>query len=383
MTAMPEMVALLNGFGGLASMLVGMAEYYYMLSGRATGGGPFLFAARMIAPLLAILIGGVTFSGSMVAYLKLAGWISARARPFPARNIINGLILLLVAASACAAIFCPGAGYLAFTIGGWALLLGVTGVLPIGGGDMPVIIAMLNSFSGLAASAAGFLIMNSLLVVAGCLVGTSGLILTVIMCKSMNRSLVSILFRGAGGRRYVEAHYGEPIALSVEDAYFILEAARDVVIVPGYGMAVAQAQHAAMELSQVLEENGAAVRFAIHPVAGRMPGHMNVLLAEANVDYDKLVEMQTINKTIQNTDVAIVVGANDVVNTSATDEPGSPIYGMPIINVHLARTVIVLKRGEGSGFSGVPNKLFSLPNVRMLYGDARKTLAELVASFKH
>jgi NAD(P) transhydrogenase subunit beta len=286
--------------------------------------------------------------------------------------------------SICAVIFGYETGYAMPIAAILALLLGLTGLLPVGGSDMPVVISTLNSFSGLAASAAGFIISNSVLVVAGCLVGTSGMILTVIMCKSMNRSLVNILFGGYGKKREgEEVNYAEPVAISVEDTYFMLEAARDVVIVPGYGMAVAQAQHAAKELSQILEANGATVRFAIHPVAGRMPGHMNVLLAEANVDYDKLVEMDVINGTIQNADVAVVIGANDVVNTSAADEPGSPIYGMPIINVHLARSVIVLKRGKGAGFSGLRNKLFSLPNVRMLYGDARKTLAELTASFKN
>jgi NAD(P) transhydrogenase subunit beta len=375
MTAMPEMVALLNGFGGLASLLVGIAEYYFSPGQVAVH--------RSLAVICAVFIGGVTFSGSMVAYLKLAGRIASRARVFPGHNALNGLILALSAAGTCAAIFGFRADFAVFAVASLALLLGITGLIPIGGGDMPVVISTLNSFSGLAASAAGFIIANSVLVVAGCLVGTSGLILTVIMCKAMNRSLANILFSGYGGQKRAEnVHYAEPVAISVDDAYFILEAARDVAIIPGYGMAVAQAQHAVKELSQILEDNGATVRFAIHPVAGRMPGHMNVLLAEANVDYDKLVDMDTINGTIQNADVAIVIGANDVVNTSAADEPGSPIYGMPLVNAHLARSVIVLKRGDGAGFSGLQNKLFSLPNVRMLYGDARQTLSGLIASFK-
>lgn len=391
MTAMPEMVAMLNGFGGLASLLVGVSEYInvihfgwvnYLTSSNASS--IYLIILSIIS---AIFIGGITFSGSMVAYLKLSGKISPRAFLFKWQNFINLGICLLVISYTIFNIISPESAYarmFVFYTVILSLVLGVTITLPIGGGDMPVVISMLNSLSGLAAAAAGFIIVNSVLIVAGCLVGASGFILTIIMCKSMNRSLLNVLFSGFGNvkQRAKTVQYSEPIVSSVEDAYFVLEAARSVVFVPGYGMAVAQAQHAVKELSQILEDNGAEVQFAIHPVAGRMPGHMNVLLAEANVDYDKLIDMETINRNIQNIDVAIVIGANDVVNPAAADEPGSPIYGMPIINAHLAKTVFVLKRGKGTGFSGLQNKLFSLPNVRMLYGDAKQTMTTLIASFK-
>jgi len=266
-----------------------------------------------------------------------------------------------------------------------SLVLGVLGVLPIGGGDMPVVISLLNSLSGLAAAAAGFVILNNVLIVAGCLVGCSGLILTLIMCKAMNRTLRNVLFSGfgaaaAGDGETVE---GEMKAASVEDAYYVLEAASSVVIIPGYGMAVAQAQHVVKELGEILEANGAEVRYAIHPVAGRMPGHMNVLLAEADVPYEQLSEMEAINSIMPTVDVAIVIGANDVVNPSAANDPSSPIYGMPIINAHEARTVFALKRGQGAGFSGLVNHLYFLEKTRMLYGDAKSTVSALVGQFKN
>jgi NAD(P) transhydrogenase subunit beta len=254
--------------------------------------------------------------------------------------------------------------------------------LPIGGGDMPVEISLLNSFSGVAAALAGFIVLNNVLVVAGCLVGASGIILTFIMCKAMNRSIGNVLFGSfgaAGGQQ--KAATGEMKASSVEDAYYVLEAARSVVIIPGYGMAVAQAQHAVKELAAALEKNGAEVRFAIHPVAGRMPGHMNVLLAEADVPYEQLQEMEPVNAIMQSVDVAIVIGANDVVNPSAIDDPASPIFGMPIIHAHEARTIYCLKRGKGTGFSGLENALFFHPNARMLYGDAKATVSALVGEF--
>ncbi|NUN53320.1 MAG: NAD(P)(+) transhydrogenase (Re/Si-specific) subunit beta, partial [Planctomycetaceae bacterium] len=265
-----------------------------------------------------------------------------------------------------------------------SLVLGVLGVLPIGGGDMPVIIAFLNSFSGLAGAAAGFVILNKVLIVAGCLVGTSGIILTIIMCKAMNRTFGNVLFGGFGaaGGPAGKAVEGEMKGVSIEDAYYVLEAAQNVVFVPGYGMAVAQAQHAVKELGALLERNGAEVRFAIHPVAGRMPGHMNVLLAEADVPYEQLCEMDAVNPTMGQVDVAMIIGANDVVNPAAADDPSSPIYGMPIINAHEARTVFALKRGKGSGFSGLENALFFRENCRMIYGDAKETITGLVAQFK-
>lgn len=373
MTGMPEMVALFNGFGGLASLLVGWAN----VAGEASI--PTFNASAVIAT---ILIGGITFTGSMVAYLKLSEKISGAAKTFAGQKMVNlGLFALLIAAGiGFVGYDSPTLLYVVIVV---SLLLGVLGVIPIGGGDMPVVIALLNSFSGLAAAAAGFVIENNVLIVAGCLVGTSGLILTIIMCKAMNRSLTNVLFGGfgasSGGAQQVE---GEMKAITMEDAYYVLEAARNVIFVPGYGMAVAQAQHAVKELGEMLEANGAEVRYAIHPVAGRMPGHMNVLLAEADVPYEQLVEMDDVNPTMELVDVAIVVGANDVVNPSAAEDEASPIYGMPIINVHQARTVFALKRGQGAGFSGLVNTLFFRENTRMIYGDAKATLTGLVAQFK-
>lgn len=264
-----------------------------------------------------------------------------------------------------------------------SLALGVLGVIPIGGGDMPVVISFLNSFSGIAASAAGFVILNNVLIVAGCLVGASGIVLTVIMCKAMNRTLGNVFFGGFGASSgKAQAVEGEMKPSTPEDAYYVLEAAQSVVFVPGYGMAVAQAQHAVKELGEILENNGAEVRFAIHPVAGRMPGHMNVLLAEADVPYEQLCEMDDVNAIMETVDVAIVIGANDVVNPAAVEDESSPIYGMPIVNVFQARTVYALKRGQGAGFSGLVNTLFFRDNTRMLYGDAKATVTKLVGQFK-
>ena len=264
-----------------------------------------------------------------------------------------------------------------------SLALGVLGVIPIGGGDMPVVISFLNSFSGIAASAAGFVILNNVLIVAGCLVGASGIVLTVIMCKAMNRTLGNVFFGGFGASSgKAQAVEGEMKPSTPEDAYYGLEAAQSVVFVPGYGMAVAQAQHAVKELGEILENNGAEVRFAIHPVAGRMPGHMNVLLAEADVPYEQLCEMDDVNAIMETVDVAIVIGANDVVNPAAVEDESSPIYGMPIVNVFQARTVYALKRGQGAGFSGLVNTLFFRDNTRMLYGDAKATVTKLVGQFK-
>ena len=254
-------------------------------------------------------------------------------------------------------------------------------VIPIGGADMPVVISLLNSYSGLAACAAGFAINNNILIVAGALVGASGIILTNIMCKAMNRSLTNVLFSGFGAVKQGKAIEGEVKPITVEDAYYVLEAASNVCFVPGYGMAVAQAQHVVKELGKILEKNGAEVSYAIHPVAGRMPGHMNVLLAEADVPYEQLVEMDDIIPRIENVDVAIVIGANDVVNPSAREDPDSPIYGMPIINVDKARTVFVLKRSMASGFSGVDNPLFFNENTRMLFGDAKESISGIIAEF--
>ena len=385
MTSMPEMVALFNGFGGLASLLV--ASYGFLNPDKSRYDA---FQALVIC--LAVAIGAITFTGSMIAYLKLAGKISGKATLFPLQKLINVLVLLAIVSFGTLLVTNqPGIGEFkieplqAFAwIVGLTLLLGILGVLPIGGGDMPVVIALLNSFSGLAASAAGFVIQNNVLIVAGCLVGASGLILTVIMCKAMNRTLGNVLFGGFGadGSGASGEVEGEMKPVSVEDAYYVLESAASVVFIPGYGMAVAQAQHAVKELGEILEENGCEVAHAIHPVAGRMPGHMNVLLAEADVPYEQLREMDDVNPTIATVDVAVVIGANDVVNPAALEDEGSPIYGMPIINAHEARNVFCLKRGQGKGFSGLVNRLFFRENVRMLYGDAKETITALVAQFK-
>jgi len=376
MTSMPEMVALLNGFGGLASLLVGWAEYHRDPSPPVSAALPLI---------LAIFIGGVTFTGSVVAYLKLSEKISGKPVLFTGQKALN--LALLIASILCGVLFClgpadaPAALYALIVI---SCLLGVLVVIPIGGADMPVVISLLNSYSGLAACAAGFIISNTVLVVSGALVGASGIILTQIMCKAMNRSLANVLFGGLGATSggSGKAYQGEARVAKPNDAYVILEAARSVVIVPGYGMAVAQAQHAVRELGEILEANGAEVKYAIHPVAGRMPGHMNVLLAEANVPYEQLVEPQEVNPLMAVTDVAIVIGANDVVNPAAREDKGSPIYGMPIINVDQARTCLVLKRSLAAGFAGVDNPLFFHENTRMVLGDAKATVQAMVAEFK-
>ncbi len=379
MTGMPELVALFNGFGGLASLAVGWAEYQRLFETDATS----IFTSIVI--FLTVLIGGVTFTGSILAWGKLSGRFGGNST-LPNSQFINvALIGVLLLCGIMLVLFgATNAGYSMFmAVVVLSLVFGVTGVMPIGGGDMPVVVSLLNSLSGLAASAAGFVIGNNVLIVAGCLVGASGLILTVIMCRAMNRSLGSVLMGGFGatssGGSGVE---GEMKAASVEDAYYVLEAADSVIFVPGYGMAVAQAQHVVRELGEILEANGTEVKYVVHPVAGRMPGHMNVLLAEADVPYEQLVEMEDVNPTMETVDVAIVIGANDVVNPAALTDEGSPIYGMPIIKVHEARTVYALKRGRGKGFSGIVNALFFGDNTRMLFGDAKGTMSELIAQFK-
>jgi NAD(P) transhydrogenase subunit beta len=398
MTGMPELVALFNGFGGLASLLVGWAEYQRIISAHLTNSSkPMAELFGITAPqvdtftasvvVLAILIGGITFTGSMYAWGKLSGKLGGRALTFPGQKILNALLALGVIATGIAFAIDPtgSIGYpmLAAVIV-LSLLLGIAAVMPIGGGDMPVVISLLNACSGLAASAAGFVIQNNVLIVAGCLVGASGLILTVIMCKAMNRTLSNVLFSGFGATAEASGgtSSGEFKPISVADAYYILEAAKSVIVIPGYGMAVAQAQHAVKELGELLEENGCEMRYAIHPVAGRMPGHMNVLLAEADVPYEQLCEMDNVNPTMEMVDVAIVIGANDVVNPAAANDTSSPIYGMPIIEAHRAKTTFCLKRGQGAGFSGLENTLFTAPNTRMLYGDAKATVTGLVAQFK-
>jgi NAD(P) transhydrogenase subunit beta len=381
MTGMPELVALFNGFGGLASLLVGWAEFDRLIGLEAVSP----FTAIVIA--LTILIGGVTFTGSIYAWGKLSERVNGQAKLFAGQRPINlAIVVLLVGLTVGLAVVENGrfAYPIVLIIITLSLLLGILGVMPIGGGDMPVVVSLLNSLSGLAASAAGFVIANNVLIVAGSLVGASGLILTVIMTKAMNRTLANVLFSGFGATSSQQETQtqGEMKAISPEDAYYVLEAARKVVVVPGYGMAVAQAQHAVKELGELLEANGTQVSYVIHPVAGRMPGHMNVLLAEADVAYEQLAEMDDINPIMGLVDVAIIIGANDVVNPAALTDESSPIYGMPIIRSHEARAVFALKRGRGAGFSGIQNELFFYQNTRMLFGDAKATLTELVAQFK-
>ncbi|MDH3346896.1 MAG: NAD(P)(+) transhydrogenase (Re/Si-specific) subunit beta [Desulfobulbaceae bacterium] len=378
MTSMPEMVALFNGFGGIASMLLAWSEFHQH---------PEISVFIAVVTFLSALIGGVTFSGSMVAFGKLSEIIPGKAVVFKGQHLVNGAILLAALAGGTIFAMNPAEYYSAFIlIIIVALLFGVTSVIPIGGADMPVVISLLNSYSGIAACAAGFVIHNNILIVAGALVGASGIILTKIMCKAMNRSLANVLFSGFGSTVATQAAgsgpQGEVKPATAEDVYYILEAADTVAIVPGYGLAVAQAQHVVRELGDLLEENGTEVMYAIHPVAGRMPGHMNVLLAEANVSYDQLIEMDDINPKMDTVDVCVVIGANDVVNPAALDDESSPIYGMPIIETHRAKTVIVLKRSMNPGFAGIQNALFFSPNARMYFGDAKASIQNLVGEFK-
>ncbi|MCH1488091.1 MAG: NAD(P)(+) transhydrogenase (Re/Si-specific) subunit beta [Pseudomonadales bacterium] len=382
MTGMPELVALFNGFGGLASLMVGWAALAVALSIADTTATVPLFT--LVTVFISILIGGLTFTGSLLAFGKLSERISGRPFMYAGQRIVNGLILLAVLACAVLFILDPTNQNWLYLAVALALVLGVMFVLPIGGADMPVVIALLNSLSGVAAAAAGFAIGNILLIVAGSLVGASGLILTNIMCKAMNRSLRNVLFSGFGVVKKVSGpvvEQGEVNPITADDAYYILEAAASVVIIPGYGMAVAQAQHAVKELQTILEANGVEVVYAIHPVAGRMPGHMNVLLAEADVPYDLLLEMDQVNPRLEMFDVALVIGANDVVNPAAREVESSPIYGMPVINADKARTVFVLKRSMASGFAGIDNPLFFKENTRMLFGDAKEMLGNLVKAF--
>ena len=383
MTSIPEMVALFNGFGGLSSFFLAWSEFNNLTTSSLI----------MLITYATVIIGGVTFSGSVIAFLKLSemykggsNFLNLASRWF----LIFSLIFIAIAGLQ---IIVSSLGIYSFNFEVIqkvfialliiSILTGLAFVVPIGGGDMPVVISLLNSLSGIAAASAGILLTNTALIVAGCLVGASGLVLTLIMAKSMNRTLYNIFFVGyeSSGSSSAEIN-GEIKPISAEDAYLVVESARSALIVPGYGMAVAQAQHVVKELGDLLEENGCEVSFGIHPVAGRMPGHMNVLLAEANVSYDNLLEPKDINPKMDTVDIAIVIGANDVVNPSATEEPGSPIYGMPILEVHRAKTVMVLKRSMASGFAGVQNPLFFKENSRMLFGDAKESISKLVAEFK-
>ncbi len=379
MTAIPEMVALFNGFGGLATFLIAWSQF----------NEPDNSVFQHVLVMLTIYIGGITFSGSLIAYGKLSeklklGKGSIITNVFISFFYLSMPALIYVVIEPSLAGFVPEVPSYFSIFLVLTLMAGIGFVMPIGGGDMPVVISLLNSLSGIAAAFAGLLLLNNVLIVAGSLVGASGLILTIIMAKAMNRTITNILFVGyaSSGQAVSSEEQGEVKPITSDDAYLILENASSVLVVPGYGMAVAQAQHVVREMGELLEENGTEVKYGIHPVAGRMPGHMNVLLAEANVSYDLLAEPEDVNPSMDTIDVAIVIGANDVVNPSATEEEGSPIYGMPIIEVHNAKTVFVLKRSMSSGFAGVQNPLFFRENTRMLFGDAKESIGQIVAEFK-
>jgi NAD(P) transhydrogenase subunit beta len=384
MTAMPQMVALFNGMGGGTAALVSVAEYLRLT--RLTGPEA-VGAGEATSIVLGTAIGAISFTGSLIAFGKLQEMLSGKPLQFPLQRTFNGLILLGIGALGVAVslgVAGPSALWLLF---GLALLLGALFVLPIGGGDMPVVISILNSLTGLAAALTGFVLHNQMLVVAGVLVGASGTLLTLLMSSAMNRSVANVLFGafGAGAIDPVTRELAIPRAVkqtTAEDTAIALAYARSVVVVPGYGLAVAEAQHTVRELATDLEKRGVDVKYAIHPVAGRMPGHMNVLLAEANVPYDQLLEMDQVNGQFAQTDVVLVVGANDVVNPAARDDPSSPIYGMPILDVDRARNIVVLKRSMGHGFAGIDNALFYHDNTRMLFGDARQSLMKIEEALK-
>ena len=391
MTSMPEMVAIFNGFGGGASALVASAEFLKIHGGSAANND----TTTLITIMLSVIIGSLTFTGSFIAWGKLQGKISGQPITYPGQNMVNGLILVGMV------IF----GYLAVTsmssfvaerteinmlwfpiVIAIGLILGILSVLPIGGADMPVVISLLNSYSGIAAAMTGFVLHNHALIVSGCLVGASGLFLTNIMCKGMNRSLGNVLFSAFGKvdkSAVQKTTAGVTVKeMSPDNAAYTMQAAESVIIVPGYGMAVAQAQHDVRKLSDELEKTGIDVKFAVHPVAGRMPGHMNVLLAEANISYDKLFDMDEINDDFASTDVALIIGANDVVNPAARHDESSPIYGMPILNVDHAKTTFVLKRSMNPGFAGIGNELFGYDNNYMVFGDAKATVSQFVETLK-
>jgi NAD(P) transhydrogenase subunit beta len=382
MTAMPQMVALLNGFGGGASALVaGCALLGALALGQA------LSNQLTVAAGASGIIGGVTFWGSLVAYAKLQALIPGRPLAFPGQQVLNAILLLAALGLGAWMVREPHSTGLYWGLVAVASVLGVTSVLPIGGADMPVVICLLNAYSGLAACATGFVLNNNGLIIAGSLVGASGIILSQIMCRAMNRSLGNVLFGGLGaevvtGSRADEVYAGKIKAASPEEIAMVMETARRVVIVPGYGLAVSQAQHAVRDLARLLESRGAEVEFGIHPVAGRMPGHMNVLLAEANIPYEKVREMSEINPSFEQTDVAVVIGANDVVNPSARTDPKSPLAGMPILDVDKAKTVVVIKRSLSPGFAGIPNPLFAADNTLMLFDDGKKAVLDLIAALK-
>ncbi len=391
MTSMPEMVALFNGFGGIASALVATSVYWRLVVQAETAGTVYatLGTDEAITVMLSVLIGGVTFTGSIVALMKLQGSLK-KGQPIllPARHFITFGLLGASIVFGVLAVLAGGPDSVLWVLllAGGALILGVLLTIPIGGADMPVVVSLLNSYSGVAASMAGFVIGNPLLIIAGAMVGAAGLILTQIMCVAMNRSLLNVLVGGfgvadgAGGGGSDE--YTSVTSCGPEEAAMVLEDAESVIIIPGYGLAVAQAQHAVRELADLLKARGTKVTYAIHPVAGRMPGHMNVLLAEADVPYEELLEMDEVNPEFKSTDVVIILGANDVVNPVANKDPSSPIAGMPILNAYEARSVFVVKRSLSPGYAGIKNELFEYDNTMMIFGDAKKVLQSLIGEVK-
>lgn len=382
MTQMPEMVAIFNGVGGGASTFVAISEYYRVFNIQHQ----VLDNITAVTLLLSVIIGSITFTGSYIAFAKLNGTVKGGSVTFKGQHLLNAVLFVLMIIFSALMVYDPQNEIYLIAILIIALVLGVLVVIPIGGADMPVVISLLNSYSGIAAAATGFVLDNNVLIITGALVGASGIILTQIMCKAMNRSLTSVLLGGFGQTaKSTSTAGGNEIVVKevdVEEAAVIFDSASSVIIVPGYGMAVAQAQHIVRELMELLEKKGITVKFAIHPVAGRMPGHMNVLLAEANVPYDKLVEMDHINDEFTTCDVCLVIGANDVVNPAARTNPESPIYGMPILNADKARTVIVSKRSMAAGYAGIENELFGADNCLMLFGDAKTKLTQVVAEIK-
>ncbi len=384
MTAMPQLVSLFNGMGGACAALIAIMEFPHIGHGTETAN---MMSGEVLSILVGLVIGTVSFTGSMIAFGKLDGRIGdIRSKMLSYINI--GILILIIGFVAYimnmgSAVNPHDAMLAVYILLGVAAIYGVLFVMPIGGADMPVVISLLNSFTGIAAATGGFLYNNQAMLTGGILVGSAGTILTVLMCKAMNRSLLNVIIGAFGGDSQASNQEGGTIKeITLSDSAILLSYSQKVVIVPGYGLAVAQAQHLCHELEKLLEEKGVEVRYAIHPVAGRMPGHMNVLLAEADVSYDKLVEMDDINPDMPNTDVVVIIGANDVVNPAAQDDPGSPIYGMPIIKAHESKNVIVMKRGMGKGYAAIENMLFFHDKTRMLFGDAKATLQKLVSEVK-
>jgi len=376
MTAMPQLVSLYNATGGAASALVALLEYPNAVAGDA---------GSLLVTVLGLIIGAVAFSGSMVAYGKLDGKVGDIMKPF--MTYLNLVLMVVTLGLGAYIVVSPNPPtemtWAIYSLLALSLIYGVMFVMPIGGADMPVVISLLNAFTGIAAAMAGFIYNNQAMILGGILVGAAGMILTILMCKAMNRSLINVIVGSfGGGVSSGDREQGIIKEINLSDASVLMSYSQKIVIIPGYGLAVAQAQHIAQELDELLESKGVDVKYAIHPVAGRMPGHMNVLLAEADVPYEKLVEMDDINPDMPNVDVAIVIGANDVVNPAAYNDPGSPIYGMPIIDAHLAKNIIIMKRGMGKGYAGIENELFFNDKTRMLFGDAKSSLQKLVTEIK-